>query len=183
MSSEFWSKYATESGLHHNGEMSKFIRDLAVSLGSKNILEVGCSSGNDLSLFSNVSVSGADSNADAVRIAQQRFPDFEFKVAQIVDLPYGDASMDFVFTRNTLNYIRSEDLKRSFEELFRVSRRYIVNIERFSEGETKLGEDPPMFGRNVYKHWMDFKVKMISNVDMHEEIDPEKSRFTLVRKI
>ncbi|NDB52346.1 MAG: class I SAM-dependent methyltransferase, partial [Nitrosopumilaceae archaeon] len=30
---------------------------------------------------------------------------------------------------------------------------------------------------------MNYKVKIISNVDMHEEIDPKKSRFTLLRKI
>jgi Fe-S-cluster formation regulator IscX/YfhJ len=37
--------------------------------------------------------------------------------------------------------------------------------------------------RNMLKRWSDFKVKIISHVDMHEEIDPKKSRFTLVRKI
>jgi ubiquinone/menaquinone biosynthesis C-methylase UbiE len=183
MSSEFWSQYAADSS-HYNEELAKFIRDLAVSLGAKSVLEVGCSSGNDLKLFSReTDVNGIDNNEDAIRKAQQDFPDFKFKVASIVDIPYEDASMDFVYTRNTLNYIPDEEMKKSFDELFRVSRKYIVNIEKFSEDESQISESPPMFGRNAYRHWQDFKVKIISNVDMHEEIDPKKSRFTLVRKV
>ena len=37
--------------------------------------------------------------------------------------------------------------------------------------------------RNVYKKWLDFQVKIISDVDMHEDIEPKKPRFTLVKKI
>ena len=35
----------------------------------------------------------------------------------------------------------------------------------------------------MQKRWLDYKVKIVSNVDMHEEIDPDKSRFTLLRKL
>jgi len=35
----------------------------------------------------------------------------------------------------------------------------------------------------VYKRWLNFKVKIISDVDMHEDIESQKPRFTLVRKI
>jgi Fe-S-cluster formation regulator IscX/YfhJ len=35
----------------------------------------------------------------------------------------------------------------------------------------------------MQKRWSGYKVKIVSNVDMHEEIDPDKSRFTLLRKL
>ena len=34
----------------------------------------------------------------------------------------------------------------------------------------------------MYKRWLEYKVKIISNVEMHEEIDPEKTKFTLIKK-
>lgn len=181
---EFWSQYASEAASHYNEELAKFIRDLAVSLKAQNVLEVGCSTGNDLKLFpKNFDVNGTDRNEIAIKKAQENLPDFKFKVGSILELPYEDSSMDFVFTRNVLNYIQNSYMKKSFGELFRVSRKYILNIELFSEDECQIGEEPIMWSRNTYKDWSDFKVKIISNVDMHEEIDPKKSRFTLVRKI
>ena len=35
----------------------------------------------------------------------------------------------------------------------------------------------------MLKRWINYKVKIVSNVDMHEDIEPEKVRFTLLRKL
>jgi len=74
-------------------------------------------------------------------------------------------------------------MPNAISELFRVSRKYIVNFELFSEHEEVINPEDKSRYRNMYKRWLDFKVKIISNVDMHEEIDPEKSRFNLVKKL
>ena len=65
--------------------------------------------------------------------------------------------------------------------MFRVSRKYIVNCELFRESEEQIDEN--MKYRNMLKRWMNYNVKVISNVDMHEDIDSEKVRFTLLRKL
>lgn len=165
--------------------MAKFIRDLAASLRVQNVLEVGCNCGNDLKLFpQEFDVSGIDSNESAIRKATQNLPYFKFKVGSITELPFEDSSFDFVFTRNVLNYIDDSNMEKSVNELFRVSRKYILNVESFLENEIQIQDIfIPTWGRNMYKRWSNFKVKIISNVDMHEEIDPKKSKFTLVRKI
>jgi len=49
----YWDDYAAGFASHSNEEMAKFIRDLALSLRASSVLEVGCSAGNDLRLFSN----------------------------------------------------------------------------------------------------------------------------------
>ena len=182
---EYWSQYAEDSDSNYNEEMAKFIRDLATSLRSQNVLEVGCNSGNDLKLFSkDFDASGIDPNESAIRKAGQNLPHFKFRVGSIAELPFGDSSFDFVFTRNVLNHIDNSDMEKSVNEIFRVSRKYILNVEFFSENESQVQNSSiPVWGRNMYKRWQDFKVKIISNVDMHEEIDPKKSKFTLVRKI
>lgn len=182
---EYWSQYAENSDSNYNEEMAKFIRDLAVSLRVQNVLEVGCNSGNDLKLFpQEFDVSGIDPNESAIRRASQNLPHFKFKVGSITELPFEDSSFDFVFTRNVLNHIDNTDMEKSVNELFRVSRKYILNVEYFSDMESQIQDvSIPTCGRNMYKRWLDFKVKIISNVDMHEEIDPKKSKFTLIRKI
>ena len=63
---DFWNNYADESESRYNEEFAKFIHDLAISLRSSNILEVGCNTGNDLRLFpENFEVHGIDNNEKA----------------------------------------------------------------------------------------------------------------------
>ncbi len=168
----------------YNKELSKFIRDLTFSLKAENVLQVGCSTGNDLREFpENFDVHGIDLNDDALKKAQLKLGSFKFKKGSVIELPYDDSSFDLVFTHKVLNYIDDKDMPNAISELFRVSRKYIVNFELFSEDEEVINPEDKSRYRNMYKRWLDFKVKIISNVDMHEEIDPEKSRFNLIKKL
>lgn len=184
LDSQYWDDYAKNHQNNYNAEMAKFIRDLAISLRAQSILEVGCSAGNDLRLFpEGLEVSGIDVSETAVTLAKENLPKFNFRISGISTMPFEDNTIDFVFTRNLFNHLDSDQIKNGINEMFRVSKKYIFNIELFSESEEKTNDNPTTHGRNMKKHWMDYKVKIISNVDMHEEIDPKKSRFTLLRKI
>lgn len=182
---QYWDQYAADFASNYNEEMTKFIRDLALSLKTSSILEVGCSAGNDLRLFpQNMDVNGVDQSEFAICIAQKNLPFFKFKVGSITKLPYNDSSMDLVFTRNALNYVDDSNLEKAVQELFRVSKKYILNIESFSDIEQQISNETiTAYGRNMFKLWSNFKVKIISNVEMHEGIDPKKSKFVLIRKI
>lgn len=180
---QYWADYAGRHQSNYNFEMAKFVADLAASLRCQNVLEVGCSSGNDLTLVT-CDASGIDSNESAVSVASERLPQLEFRCASALSIPYGDSTFDLVFARNLLNHVEDDKVQKIMEEMLRVSGRYVLNIELFSDNESILSEDPiRTAGRNIKERWMDHKVKIISNVDMHEEIDPKKSRFTLVRKM
>lgn len=181
MDSDFWVKYAKENDAKYNPEFAKFIRDLALSLGCNSILEVGCSTGIDLKLFSDeVKVHGLDQNEYAISIARNNLPSVDFKIGTITNMPYEDSSIDFIFTHGLLNYLHDSEIDAAVSELYRVSRRYIVNCELYDEKESR---NDNITLRNMYARWNKYNVKIISNVDMHEEIDPEKSRFTLVKKL
>ena len=80
-----------------------------------------------------------------------------------------------------LNYLDDETLDSGVNEMFRVAKRYIVNCELFGEDEALINNE--MKHRNMLKRWLNYKVKVVSNVNMHEEIEPEQVRFTLIRKI
>ena len=179
---EFWDKYANENEAKYNEEFAKFTRDLAVSLRCSSVLEIGCGTGIDLRLFpDSFQIYGVDLNDNALHIAKEKMPTFEFKKGDITDLPFEDSSIDFVFTHQLLNYLDDETLEKGISEMYRVAGKYIMNCEKFEETEKQIDEHHKF--RNMLKRWMDYKVKIVSNVDMHEEIDPDKTRFTLLRKL
>jgi ubiquinone/menaquinone biosynthesis C-methylase UbiE len=181
---DFWNKYTDENESNYNQEYAKFIRDLATSLRASSVLEVGCNSGNDLKEFpENFEVHGIDLNEHALDIAKKKLPSFKFKKGSILNIPFEDSSIDFVFTHYLLNYLPEQEIEKAIKELFRVSRKYILTCELFDENESPLEGDVKAWKRNVYKKWLNFQVKIISDVDIHEDIEPKKPRFTLVKKI
>ena len=179
---EFWKKYADENESRVNEEFAKFIANLASSLHCTSILEIGCGTGIDLKEFKEpFEVNGLDLNDHALSLARKSIPNVNFKNGDITKMPYEDSSIDFIFTHKLLNYLDDETLDTCVTELFRVSKKYILNCELFGESEKSINEN--MKSRNMLKRWMDYKVKVISDVHMHEDIEPEKVRFTLLRKL
>ena len=179
---EFWDKYTNENESRHNEEFAKFIRNLAVSLRCTSVLEVGCGTGIDLRLFPDTfEIYGVDRHDEALSIAKEKFPIGKFKKGNITNLPFEDSSVDFVFTHQLLNYLDDDTLEKGIGEMYRVAGKYIMNCEKFEETEKEIDEHHRF--RNMLKRWIDYEVKVVSNVDMHEEIDPDKSRFTLLRKL
>ena len=179
---EFWDKYANENESKFNQEFAKFVRDLTVSLRCTSVLEIGCGTGIDLRLFPETfDVHGVDLNDTALNIAKEKLEKFDFKKSSITDLPFEDSSIDFVFTHQLLNYLKDDVLEKGISEMYRVAGKYIMNCEKYDESEKQINVNSKF--RNMQKRWLDYKVKIISNVDMHEEIDPDKSRFTLLRKL
>ncbi len=80
-----------------------------------------------------------------------------------------------------LNYLDEDTLQKGISEMHRVSGKYIMNCETFNSIEEKIDENQT--SRNMVKRWMDYKVRIVSDVDMHEDIEPEKKRFVLLKKL
>ena len=179
---EFWNKYSDENETRYNKEFAKFLRDLVASLRCTSVLEVGCGTGIDLRLFPDtLQIGGIDLNDHALEIAQGKLPNGNFKNGSITNLPFEDSSIDFVFTHGLMNYLDDDIIEKGVAEMFRVSAKWIMNCEKFKSGETQIDENRK--SRNMQDRWLEYKVKMVSNVDMHEEIEPEKPRFTLLKKV
>ena len=179
---EFWNKYSDENESRYNEEFAKFTRDLATSLRCTSVLEVGCGTGIDLRLFPDTfEIHGIDLNNHALEIAQEKLSIANFKNGDITKLPFENSSIDFVFTHGLMNYLDDETLKKGIAEMFRVSKKWIMNCEKFKETEKQIDENQK--SRNMQNRWSDYKVKFVSNVDMHEDIEPDKNRFTLLKKL
>ena len=177
---EFWDRYADENESRYNEEFAKFVKDLAASLRCSSVLEIGCGTGIDLRLFPETfKVYGVDRNERTLAIARQNYRRGDFRNGDISSLPFGDSSVDFVFTHKLLNYLDDPTLEKGVSEMYRVARRYIMKL--FAESEGQIDENARF--RNMYKRWLDYKVRVVSNVDMHADIDPDKARFTLLHKL
>ncbi|NQV39851.1 MAG: class I SAM-dependent methyltransferase [Nitrosopumilus sp.] len=179
---EFWNKYSDENESRYNEEFAKFVKDLATSLRCTSVLEIGCGTGIDLRLFPDTfQIHGIDLNDHALEIAKEKLGVVDFKKGSITELPFENASVDFVFTHGLMNYLDDETLEKGIAEMFRVSGKYIMNCEKFEEAERQIDENQKF--RNMQNRWMNYNVRFVSNVDMHEDIEPDKPRFTLLKKL
>lgn len=179
---EFWNKYSDENESQYNEEFAKFTRDLATSLRCTSVLEVGCGTGIDLRLFPDTfEIYGIDLNDYALDIAKEKSSTASFKKGNITDLPFEDSSIDFVFTHKLLNYLDDDTLEKGVAEMYRVARKYIMNCEIYDKIEKQI--DMHHKFRNMSKRWEGYNVRIVSDVDMHEDIEPDKNRFTLLKKL
>lgn len=180
---QFWDDYVSENESRYNPEFAVFVRNLATSLHCSSILEVGCGTGIDLRLFADTphKAYGLDTNEKALSIADKNTPTATFERGSITDIPFRDSEMDFVFTHGLLNYLDDDTLKAGVAEMHRVAGKYIMNCERFKEDEVPI--DNHRRFRNMRKWWSGYNVRLVSNVDMHPDIEPEESRFTLLKKL
>ena len=179
---EFWDKYSDENESRYNEEFAKFTRDLAISLRCTSVLEIGCGTGIDLRLFPDTfQIHGIDINDHALEIAKEKLPIVNFKKGSITELPFENSSIDFVFTHGLMNYLDEDTLEKGIAEIYRITGKYIMNCEKFEETEKQIDENQKF--RNMKNKWLGYKVKFVSNVDMHEDIEPDKPRFTLLKKL
>ena len=124
----------------------------------------------------NVTVHGVDLNEYALGIAKNILPSANFKKGDITKLPFGDSTIDFVFTHGLMNYLDDTTVELGIREMHRVASRFIMNCERFDQTEKPVDEHCKF--RDMQSKWLNYKVKIVSNVDMHEDIEPDKPRVT-----
>ena len=181
-----WDKYTDDNKNNIFERLPDFFYNVAITLGVSSICEAGCNVGNNLSSMpTTLSVSGFDLNEYALQTTKSRYPNFDLKLGNILDIPFPDNSFDLVFTRGVLIHIPEKDLDGAMQELMRISKKWIFNLEYFGEDEKminwKRGDDL-LWYRNMKKRWSKFDVEIISDVEIPYSIDSSKSRFTLVKK-
>ncbi len=128
---QFTDKY-TKTGSIGNFLVSNFFKKIkSVSpKDSESVLEVGCGAGYslvDLQKFfkENTSFSACDIDPELVRLAKEKNPSVNCKVASIYELPYEDKSFDTVVCLEVLEHL--EDPRKALSELARVSKNVIIS--------------------------------------------------------
>ena len=73
------------------------------------------------------------------------------------NIPFKNGFFDLVFTCCVLIHINLNDLPDAMDEIYRVSKEYILSIEYYSEEETSIkyrGNEDLLWKRNFSKHFL-----------------------------
>ena len=185
-SDTLWNKYTDDNEEPLVNPPAKFIHYMCLGLGAKKICELGCNVGNNLVDFSSTfDITGVDLNQDSIDKAKKKFAFFDFKVSKIQNTSFHDSQFDLVYTRGALIHVPEKDLDDALKEIFRISKKWIFNLEYFGEDGKMIPwkrGDNLLWYRNMKEKWNNFNVEIISDVDIPTEVDSGKMRFTLVRK-
>jgi len=98
----------------------------------RRVLEVGCNVGWNLEYLRRIGVEdlyGVEPQTYAVSRARARNPLFNVLHGTAFELPFRDGFFDLAFTSGVLIHIAPESIDAALDEIYRVSRRYIVAIE------------------------------------------------------
>ena len=139
-----------------------------------------------LSLFNNeLEVWGFDKNNYAIEKAIQKLPEINFKIEDINKTSFPDSHFDIVFTRGVFIHIPTSSVNAAMNELFRISKKWIFNLEYFgTDGEMikwKRGDDLCWY-RNMKEKWQNYDVELITDLELPRQIDDSHVRFTLIKK-
>jgi len=115
---------------------------LAADLGT-NVGDVGCGTGRLEPYLAarGLSPRGIDLSPEMIRVAHRDHPGFDFNVADLRELPFGDASLAGVVCWYSLMYLAPSDRPAAFSELARVVKPggYLVTAFKAGDGEVRRG--------------------------------------------
>ncbi len=113
----------------------QLFKEMLSNLEISSVLEVGCNAGRKLETISklgNYQLYGIDPQLYALKQARKRLPKINFIEGTAFDLPFKDEFFDLVFTYEVLIHIAPRDLPKAIAEIYRVSRRYILGMEYYT---------------------------------------------------
>jgi pseudaminic acid biosynthesis-associated methylase len=120
----------------------RVIAPIAAAGGApERVLEVGCNVGWNLTYLNRIGVGGlhgVEPQQGAVERARGRLPFAAVLHGDAFALPFRDAWFDLAFTSGVLIHIAPADLGRAMDEMYRVSKRWIVAIEYDDTVETEI---------------------------------------------
>ena len=101
---------------------------------NKPILEVGCNIGNQLKIFEDIGFKklfGIDINIKNLKKGKKNI-NLNIIESSGFDIPFKDNYFNLVFTNNVLIHIHPKNLDKIFDEIYRVSNKYIFGFEYFN---------------------------------------------------
>lgn len=121
----------------HRALLVHGVETLKINHQINTILEVGCGAGTNIALlkdyFPTVDYFGVDISEHAITKASKFLPDVTYRVADVLQLPFADKSMDVVISDACLMYIDDLNIAKALKEIDRIARHGIILIEWHDE--------------------------------------------------
>ena len=134
---DFNEFYIKRYGLTRDKINKTFLKNINTN---KPILEVGCNIGNQLVALENIgykNLFGVDINKKSLLEAKKN-SNINFLESSAFDLPFKDSYFNLVFTNNVLIHIKPSNLDKIFNEIYRVSDKFIMGFEYYNKSLINL---------------------------------------------
>ena len=125
--------------------------DIVRHYKAKSFLDLGCGFGDTYALFQGTEIryAGIDATPNIIDEAQRRYPDADFEIGKIQEIPHPDRSFDIASCRCVLEHLPDPDL--AIREMARVSSKAVVIVWFKWPGKKEVQRcDPRGFWENVY---------------------------------
>lgn len=181
-----WAEYT--NAYQNSEERAVLISSLCIELEAKKVLEIGCNVGNNLKYLKGFSeCHGMDFSDFAIKKGLELNPHINFKLSDVtIPFPYLNDEFDVVVTRGLLIHIPNHKIQDVLKQIYRVSSKYIINIEYFGEDgkpieEQRFGNNFVWF-RDMRKLWSKFKCQILRHELIEDLGDNRLEYLTIVRK-
>jgi ubiquinone/menaquinone biosynthesis C-methylase UbiE len=130
---------------------------LATDLGTS-VGDIGCGTGRlePYLAASGLSPQGIDLSPEMIRVARRDHPGFGFEVADLRDLPFGDASLSGVICWYSMMYLTPADRPAAFRELARVVKPggYLATAFKAGDSQVRRGGRGTGLGVEFDVYWL-----------------------------
>lgn len=128
--SEFGASYTDRNDVENPLRQLTW-RGLVDGLDIERAIEVGCNVGWNLRYLRGCGIEawGVEPQRYAIEKARRADPSLTIVPGTAFDLPFADGRFDLAFTSGVLIHIGPDDLPRAIDELYRVTKRYLIVIE------------------------------------------------------
>ena len=130
---------------------------LAAGLGA-NVVDVGCGTGRLEPYLAarGLSPGGIDLSPEMIRVARRDHPGFDFDVADLRELPFGDASLAGLVCWYSLMFLAPADRPAAFSELARVVKPggYLVTAFKAGDSQVRRGGRSTGLGVEFDVYWL-----------------------------
>jgi ubiquinone/menaquinone biosynthesis C-methylase UbiE len=133
--------------------------DLALAAGlGTNVVDVGCGTGRLEPYLAarGLSPGGIDLSPEMIRVARRDHPGFDFDVADLRALPFGDASLAGLVCWYSLMFLAPADRPAAFGELARVLKPggYLVTAFKAGDSQVRRGGRSTGLGVEFDVYWL-----------------------------
>lgn len=148
------------------------------------ILEVGCNTGHNLSILSeigNFELVGIDPQVSALKIGKEKGVPATLMRGSVYDIPFYDGYVDMVMTMGVLMHIDRRDISSALKEIDRVTNKYYLTVDYFDEREVAVnyrGYNDMLWRRDMRKicHEILPNMRLIWEKRMNQ--DPSTGKYT-----